>query len=210
MFDAQTLIVFTLACLALTATPGPDMLLIAARSAAQGRLAGLVTYLGVAAGAFCHALFLALGLSQLFLAVPFAYDLIRYIGAAYLLYLAWQAFTARSSFAVRDAAEKKHSMLVIFRQGFLTNLLNPKVALFFLALFPQFLDPAAGSVGLQVLILATILNVVGLMTNGAVIVLVGSLRSFAAGAQSFSKWSRYILGTVFGALAARLLFDGQK
>jgi threonine/homoserine/homoserine lactone efflux protein len=82
--------------------------------------------------------------------------------------------------------------------------------LFFLALFPQFLDPAAGSVGLQVLVLATILNVIGLMTNGAVILLVGSLRVFATGAQSFAKWSRYILGTVFGALAARLLFEGQK
>lgn len=210
MFEAQTLLVFALACLALTATPGPDMLLIAARSVAQGRMAGFVTYLGVAAGSFCHALFLALGLSQLFLAVPYAYDLVRYIGAAYLLFLAWQAFTARSSFAMPQAEAKTHSILVIFRQGFLTNLLNPKVALFFLALFPQFLDPAAGSVGLQVLVLATILNVIGLMTNGAVILLVGSLRVFATGAQSFAKWSRYILGTVFGALAARLLFEGQK
>ncbi len=210
MFDAQTLIVFTLACLALTVTPGPDMLLIAARSAAQGRMAGLVTYLGVAAGAFSHALLLALGLSQLFLAVPFAYDIVRFVGAAYLAYLAWQAFTARASFAPGARDEAKRPMRVIFRQGFLTNLLNPKVALFFLALFPQFLDPAAGSVGMQVLVLACILNVVGLLTNGAVILLVGSLRGFATGAQSFSGWSRYILGTVFGALAARLLFDGQK
>jgi threonine/homoserine/homoserine lactone efflux protein len=210
MFEAETLLVFALACLALTATPGPDMLLIAARSVAQGRMAGFVTYLGVAAGSFCHALFLALGLSQLFLAVPYAYDLVRYLGAAYLLYLAWQAFTARSSLAVPQAEAQKRRLLVIFRQGFVTNLLNPKVALFFLALFPQFLDPSAGSVGWQVLTLATILNVIGAFTNGAVIVLAGSLRSFATGAQAFATGSRYILGSVFGALAARLLIEGER
>ena len=210
MFEAETLLVFALACLALTATPGPDMLLIAARSVAQGRMAGFVTYLGVAAGSFCHALFLALGLSQLFLAVPYAYDLVRYLGAAYLLYLAWQAFTARNSFAMPQAEAKTRRLLVIFRQGFVTNLLNPKVALFFLALFPQFLDPSAGAIGWQVLTLATILNVIGAFTNGAVIVLAGSLRSFATGAQAFATWSRYILGSVFCALAARLLFEGER
>lgn len=97
--DFQTLVLFSLACLALTTTPGPDMLLIAARSVAQGRMAGLFTYLGVATGSFAHALALALGLSHLFLAVPFAYEAVRYAGALYLAYLAWQAFTARDSFS---------------------------------------------------------------------------------------------------------------
>ncbi len=211
MFDPQTLLLFGLASLALTATPGPDMLLIAARSAAQGRMAGLVTYLGVAAGSITHALALALGLSQLFLAVPYAYDIVRYIGAAYLLFLAWQAFTGRDSFAESTGkTERKRSMMVIFRQGYLSNILNPKVALFFLALFPQFIDPTGGSVVVQIMVLATILNIVGFCVNFSVVLLVGSVRSFTARAKTFSNWSRYFLGTVFGALAAKLVFDGQR
>ncbi len=210
MVDFQTIMLFSVASFALTATPGPDMLLIASRSAAQGRLAGLVTYLGVSAGSFCHALALALGLSQLFLAVPFAYDMIRYAGAAYLAYLAWQAFTARDSFAPQTETTKKRSMIVMFRQGLLTNLLNPKVALFFLALFPQFVAPENGAVGLQILILALVLNIVGLAVNGTVIVLAGSVRVLSSNTDIFAKWSRYFLGTVFAGLAAKLAFDGQR
>lgn len=210
MIDFQTLMLFVVASFALTATPGPDMLLIASRSAAQGRLAGLVTYLGVSAGSFCHALALALGLPQLFLAVPYAYDVIRYVGAAYLAYLAWQAFTAHDTFASPTDSNRQRPMLVIFRQGLLTNLLNPKVALFFLALFPQFIAPESGSVGLQIIILAIVLNIVGLGVNGSFIILAGSVRMFSANTQTFAKWSRYLLSTVFGGLAAKLAFDGQQ
>jgi threonine/homoserine/homoserine lactone efflux protein len=208
--EIQTLMLFSLACLALTATPGPDMLLIAARSAAQGRLAGMFTYLGVATGSLIHALALALGLSQLFLAVPYAYEAIRYAGAVYLAYLAWQAFTARDSFSSQGPAGKKRSMAVIFRQGMVSNLLNPKVALFFLALFPQFIDPTAGAVGLQILVLAIILNVVGFAVNMTVVFLAGGASIASKNTRSFGIWSRYFLGTVFGGLAAKLIFDGGR
>ncbi len=211
MIDLQTLVLFGIACLALTATPGPDMLLVAARSAAQGRLAGFMTYMGVAAGSFCHALALALGLSQLFLTVPFAYDLVRYIGAAYLAYLAWQAFTARDEISATPGhSPKRRSMFVLFQQGLLSNLLNPKVALFFLALFPQFVVIENGSIGVQIMLLAVVLNVIGFFVNMTVVFLAGSVRTFLSNAQSFGKWSRYFLGTVFGGLAAKLIFDGQR
>lgn len=210
MIDLQTLLLFSLACLALTATPGPDMLLIAARSAAQGRRAGFVTYFGVAAGSFLHALALALGLSQLFLAVPYAYEIVRYAGAAYLAYLAWQAFTAQDSFAPATPEAKARPYGVIFRQGMLTNLLNPKVALFFLALFPQFLNPSAGNVGLQVIVLALILNTVGFFVNGVVVVAAGSLGHLPGQSRRFAKVSRYALGTVFGGLALKLAVDGGR
>lgn len=210
MIDPQTLLLFSLASFAMVATPGPDMLLIAARSAAQGRVAGFMTYLGVAAGSFCHALALALGLSQLFLAVPFAYDVVRYAGAAYLAYLAWQAFTAHASFGADAGTVHKSSTWVIFRQGLVSNLLNPKVALFFLALFPQFIAPEHGNVALQIMILAMVLNVLGLIVNGVVVMLAGSARQLFTGTQRFSKWPQYFLGTVFGGLAAKLMFDGQR
>jgi threonine/homoserine/homoserine lactone efflux protein len=210
VIDPQTLALFALASLALVATPGPDMLLIAARSAAQGRTAGFMTYLGVAAGSFCHAAALALGLSQLFLAVPFAYDAVRYAGAIYLAYLAWQAFTASDTGLSPSGTPKPIAKRVMFRQGFLSNILNPKVALFFLALFPQFIDPTTGSVALQIMILATVLNVLGLCVNGLVVLLAGSMKNLTGRTQAFAKYSRYFLGTVFGGLAAKLLFDGQR
>ena len=208
--DFQTLVLFSLACLALTATPGPDMLLIAARSAAQGRLAGLFTYLGVATGSFTHALGLALGLSQLFVTVPYAYEVVRYTGALYLAYLAWQAFTAHDSFSVQGQTDKKRTLLVIFRQGMVSNLLNPKVALFFLALFPQFIEPAAGAVGTQILVLAIIFNTVGFAVNLTVIFLVGNISMVFKNNRFFQKWARLFLGTVFAGLAAKLVFDGRK
>lgn len=207
--ETSTLALFLLASIALVATPGPDMLLIAARSATQGRMAGFVTHLGVSAGSMMHALALAFGLSQLFLAVPYAYDTVRIVGGCYLAYLAWQAFTAHESFSTDPERVRKKSLWVIFRQGMLSNILNPKVALFFLALFPQFIEPAAGSVGLQVLILAVILNIVGIAINGTVVLLAGSLRSFSPKAGAFGRWSRYFLGTIFGGLAAKLVFDAK-
>lgn len=210
MPELNTLLLFALASLALTATPGPDMLLIAARSVAQGRRAGFVTYLGVATGAFIHAILLALGLSKLFLAVPYAYDVVRYAGAAYLAWLAWQAFTAKDAPQEGEAPGKAVGTVVMFRQGMLSNVLNPKVALFFLALFPQFIAPEQGAVAVQVLILAVVLNLVGLVVNGIVVLLAGSVRGAARERAVFARWSRYLLGTVFAGLAARLALDTQR
>lgn len=210
MIDLQTLLLFSAASLALAATPGPDMILVVARTAVQGRMAGLVTQLGVSVGSAVHAIILALGLSQLFLAVPYAYDLVRYLGAAYLLYLAWQAFTGDASFAKESTAGKKLPLGVIFRQGVLSDVLNPKVALFYLALFPQFLDPEAGSVGLQIMILALILLLIDLALHLVLIWAIGGVRSLSPERWAITRWSRYFLGLVFGGLAAKLVFDGQR
>ncbi|MEM8877546.1 MAG: LysE family translocator [Pseudomonadota bacterium] len=210
MMDIQTVLLFSAASFVLAVTPGPDMILVAARSAAQGRMAGLVTQLGISAGSVFHAVILALGLSQLFLAVPYAYDIVRYLGAAYLLYLAWQAFTARDGFTSQSTSSKRLSLLVVFRQGFFSNLLNPKVALFYLALFPQFLDPESGSVAAQIMVLAALFVAIDLAVHAVVIWLFGGVRSLAANRWAFAKWSRYVLGLVFGGLAARLVFDSQR
>jgi threonine/homoserine/homoserine lactone efflux protein len=214
MPDLSSIFLFALACLALNATPGPDMLLIATRSAAQGRVAGLGTYLGIAMGAYCHALALALGLSQLFLAVPAAYDIVRYAGAAYLLYLAWQAVTAKDP--TGEAGPKNQSTALpfstLFRQGLVTNILNPKVALFFLALFPQFIDPTLGTVALQIMVLATILNFTGLLVNGIVILLASRGAEALRNGQNrrLVGLAKYVTGFVFAGLATRLAFDSSR
>ena len=131
----------------LTVTPGPDMLLIASRSLGQGRAAGFLTYFGIACGSYLQAFAAALGLSQLFLLVPAAYDVLRWIGAAYLAWLRLDD-AAGADPAVRrpTATAARLPMRRMFAQGLLTNLLNPKMALFMLALLPQFLKPEAGSV----------------------------------------------------------------
>ncbi|NRA89459.1 MAG: LysE family translocator [Rhizobiales bacterium] len=210
MPDYSTILLFAVAALALTATPGPDMLLIASRSAAQGRIAGLATYAGIAMGTYCHALAAAFGLSQLFLAVPIAYDLVRYAGAVYLLYLAWKAFTSKTSSNMIKSQQKEHSAQMMFKQGLFTNLLNPKMAIFVLALFPQFVEPAAGSVALQIMVFATIINLIGLLVNGVVILMVNRVSGFLAGNNKVRNLSQYILGAVFAGLAVRLAIDNQR
>ncbi len=207
MLDWSTLALFSVACLALTATPGPDMLLIASRSATQGKGSGVATLAGIQAGTYCHALAAAFGLSQLFLAVPPAYDAVRYAGAAYLLFLAWKAFRSPGTSLATTTGLPRYSIVTAFRQGLLTNLLNPKMALFVLALFPQFVRPEAGSVGLQIMLLATVLNAIGLAVNGAVILTASRLRHALSGHDRPSRWPQYFLGTVFGGLAAKLAFD---
>lgn len=210
MPDFGTLALFAAAALALCATPGPDMLLIASRSVSQGKASGFATLAGIQVGTYCHALAAALGLSQLFLVVPVAYDVVRYAGAAYLLYLAWQAFRSSGVIQAPVTGGRHYPIGVVFHQGLLTNLLNPKMALFVLALFPQFVDPAAGSVAMQIMLLATVLNLIGSVVNGAVILTASGLgRAFSAR----TRWRRapqFLLGTVFAGLAVKLAFDERR
>ncbi len=210
MPDFSTLALFALACLALTATPGPDMLLIASRSASQGRASGFATLAGIQAGTYCHALAAAFGLSQLFIAVPIAYDAVRYAGAAYLLYLAGKTFRSTGTVLAPSIAMHRYPIAVVFRQGLLTNLLNPKMALFVLALFPQFVQPSAGSVALQIMVLATVLNLIGLLVNGVVIVMASSMARLFAAKGRWRRAPQLLLGTVFAGLAFRLAFDGRR
>ena len=210
MPDLATLALFSAAALALCATPGPDMLLIASRSISQGRASGFATLAGIQVGTYCHALAAALGLSQLFLIVPLAYDIVRYAGAAYLLYLAWQAFRSTGVVPTPTAGLHRYPIGVVFRQGLLTNLLNPKMALFVLALFPQFVDPAAGSVAMQILLLATVLNLIGIVVNGAVILTASGLGRAFSGRTRWRRAPQLLLGTVFAGLAVKLALDERR
>ncbi|MBK5565032.1 LysE family translocator [Ensifer sp. SSB1] len=210
MPDISTLAVFAAASLVLTATPGPDMLLIASRSVSQGRAAGFLTYAGIAAGTYCHALAAALGLSQLFVTVPVAYEIVRWAGCAYLLYLAYKTIRSDASSASPLSTLKRLSNRRIFGEGLMTNLLNPKMALFVLALFPQFVDPKSGSMAAQMLLLATVLNGIGLLVNGSVILVGSHLRARLSGFRRFPKLPQYLLATVFTALACRLALGARN
>lgn len=213
MPEFSTLVLFTAACFAIAIMPGPDMLLIASRSIAQGRSAGFATYAGTATGIFLHALAAALGLSQLFIALPWAYDAVRYLGAAYLIFLAWKTITSNTSKAPSSTQNSKYTNIQMFNQGLLTNLLNPKIILFVLALFPQFVDPNLGSVALQIMILSVLFNFVGLIILSIVIVSAhkiseGMGRAFSS-QNRFSRLPQYLLATVFGGLAVRLVLSDR-
>ena len=180
------------------------MLLISSRTLSQGRQAGFATLFGIQAGTYGHALAAAFGLSRLFLLLPVAYDIVRAAGAAYLLYLAWQTLRQKKTTKAHQQEPVKYNNRVLFRQGLLSNLLNPKMALFVMALFPQFLDPHAGSIIWQTLLLATILNLLGLLVNGCVILSAHGLARRLKQQQG-SHWPDYLLASVFSFLALRLL-----
>ena len=165
---------------------------------------------GIQVGTYGHALAAAFGLSQLFVAVPLAYDIVRYAGAAYLLYLAWKAFRATGTVSAPNARLPRHPVGQMFRQGLLTNILNPKMALFVLALFPQFVHPEAGSVAGQIMILATLLNLIGLMVNGLVILTASRIGRAFAERRRFSRVPQFLLGSVFAGLAIRLAFAERR
>lgn len=210
MPSPATLALFSAAALALACTPGPDMVLMLSRSVTQGRGAGFASLFGAQAGVYCHAAAVAFGLSELLRTVPFAFAAVRYAGAAYLLYLAWTAFRSDGETGSARAATTRLSRAAVFRQGLLTNVLNPKVALFALALFPQFVTAAAGPVALQIMALATVLNLVALVVNGSMILGASRFGRAFAGRTRWRRAPQIALGTVFAGLAVRLAVDGGR
>lgn len=176
MPETEGLLLFVLATLTLNVTPGPDMLYVIARAAGQGRSAGIVSALGIAAGCVVHTLLVACGVAGLLRTAPAAFEVIKYAGAAYLIYLGVRALTARRR-AEADPRVAPSGLGRVFVQGALTNLLNPKVALFFLAFLPQFADGSRGPVALQILMLGLLFNLLGTTVN----VVVALAASFAGG-----------------------------
>jgi threonine/homoserine/homoserine lactone efflux protein len=208
MPDLATLIVFTGAGLLLSITPGPDMLLIVSRTLAGGARAGFACLAGVELGCYVHAIAAALGLAGLIAVFPPLYDAVRLAGAAYLMWLAWNALRSKQAPALK-AARPEH-LGAVFAQGFLTNVLNPKVALFVLALFPQFVAPGTTDLLWPFLFLMTVFNAIGLLVNGVVIVTAGKLGARLTGASSFAKVGNRLLAAVFAGLALRLILDGRR
>jgi threonine/homoserine/homoserine lactone efflux protein len=193
---------FFIATLALNLAPGPDMTYVAARSLGQGRRAGLISALGISAGCVVHIVAAAAGVAVLLRAWPPAYAMIRLAGAAYLIYLGigmlWTAGRGETLRPVTEASD-----VDIFRQGVITNVLNPKVAMFFLAFLPQFVDPGRGPVGVQTLALGLAFNVSGTLVNAAVAWLAGAARSLLQ-SRDGRAWFQRVSGTILTALGLRL------
>ena len=165
---------------------------------------------GVALGFVFYMLCAAFGITALLFAVPYAYDALRFAGAAYLLYLAWQAVKpdGRSPFEVRKLAIDGPRKL--FVMGFVTNLLNPKIAMLYLALLPQFIDPGSGSVLVQSLVLGAIQIAISVSVNAIIAISAGSIALFLATRPTWMRLQRYLMGTVLAGLAVRMAFEAKR
>jgi threonine/homoserine/homoserine lactone efflux protein len=199
-----------LIALGLVLTPGPNMIYLISRSLCQGRMAGLISLGGVALGFVFYMLCAAFGITAIVLAVPFAYDALRFGGALYLLYLAWQAVRpgGRSPFQVRSLP--KDSPRKLFAMGFLTNLFNPKIAMAYLSLLPQFVDPSNGSVLLQSLVLGSAQIAISVSVNAMIAMTAGTIASFLLVRPTWLVVQRWLMGTVLAGLAVRLAVEARR
>ncbi|WP_371422062.1 LysE family translocator [Tardiphaga sp.] len=205
-----SLLGFALVSLGMVLTPGPNMIYLISRSITQGPAAGMVSLGGVALGFIFYMLCAAFGITALLFAVPYAYDALRLAGAAYLLWLAWQALkpNGRSPFQVKKLAIDSPRKL--FAMGFVTNLLNPKIAMLYLALLPQFIDPTAGSVLTQSLVLGSTQTIISVGVNGLIALGAGSIALFLGERPTWLKLQRWLMGTVLAGLAVRLALETKR
>jgi threonine/homoserine/homoserine lactone efflux protein len=209
MFDSQALLLFVIAGLVLNFTPGPDLLYITARSLGQGWRAGAASAFGIGAGCLVHTVAAALGISVLLKASPVAYDALRLAGAAYLIWLGVQALRQRAVPNAVDALPPD-SLRKVFWQGFVTNVLNPKVALFFLAFLPQFADPARGAFALQVLVLGLIFIFNGLWVCLLVARSAAAMADWARRRAGAMTWIQRGSGALLVGLGLHLAINGRQ
>lgn len=206
MVTLSQLLPFAAIALGMVLTPGPNMIYLISRSLYQGRRAGYISLCGVALGFMFYMVCAALGITALVMAVPMAYDALRLAGAAYLLWMAWQAlFGGRSPFQLRDLPPDSPRKL--FTMGLLTNLLNPKTAVIYLTLLPQFIHPEQGNVLTQSLTLGFTQIVTSMLVNSLIVFAAGTIAAFLAGRPGWQKAQRWLMGTVLAGLAVKMVMD---
>jgi len=210
MIPLNELVLFAGAALLLVLTPGPNMIYVISRSISQGRKAGVISLFGVVAGFLVHMFAAAVGLTAMFLAVPLAYEALKWAGALYLLWLAWQAVRpgARSPFEAKDLPINSTSKL--FLMGFLTNVLNPKVAVFYLAILPQFIASQHGAVFRQSIELGLTQIAISFSVNLLIALSAAGIASWFSRNPTWLAVQRYFMGFVLAALAVRLALEQRR
>ncbi len=209
MLDPSRLAVFVAASLVLLLTPGPAVLYIVARSIDQGRRAGLASVLGIEVGSLCQVVAAALGVSALLLSSALAFTIVKYLGAGYLIFLGIRRLLERD-LEQQSLAPRPERLTRIFGQGVLVQSFNPKTALFFVAFLPQFIDPAKGQVGMQVLLLGMIWMVLATCSDSLYALLAGSAGHWLKGNRTFLRVQRYFTGGVFLTLGVGTALTGSS
>jgi len=208
MIESTSLAIFVMAALLLLLAPGPAVLYIVARSIDQGSLAGIVSVFGIGMGSLVHVTAAALGLSALLVSSALAFMFVKYLGAAYLIYL---GVTTLLKKPVPIAAQErpKQPLFKIFRQGVIVNVLNPKTALFFFAFLPQFVDAHRGSVSLQILFLGGLFTTMAICTDSIYALLAGRLGTWLKNSLRFQKIQKYFSGSIYILLGLSTAFSGS-
>jgi len=199
-----------LVALALVLTPGPNMLYLVSRSLSQGTRAGIISLAGTALGFLVYLLAAVLGISAVFAAVPEAYTALKLAGAVYLLYLAWGVLRPGAPPVFEARRLPRDPALRLVGMGFLTNLLNPKIAILYLSLLPQFIEPEQGSVALQSLVLGANQISNALTVNGIFVLTAGTLTAVLARRPAIARAQRWLMGTCLGLFGLKLLTDRSR
>ena len=199
----DTLTLFFVASLALCVAPGPDNIFVLTQSGLFGRLAGFVVTLGLCTGLIAHTTAVAVGVAAIFQTSELAFNALKLVGAAYLLYLAWGAFRAGSTDLGSDGT-REISLASLYGRGVLMNITNPKVGIFFLAFLPQFASPTAGAIGLQMMVLGGVFILATLLVFGAIAWGAGFIGGWLRRSAKAQVMMNRVAGTIFVALAVRL------
>lgn len=209
MIETSALVVFMTAALVLLLTPGPAVLFIVARSLEQGRTAGVVSALGIGLAALVHVVVAALGLSALLMQSALAFSVVKYLGAAYLIYLGVRTLLGEAKMHTAELAVPRLSWRRILGQGFMVNLLNPKTALFFFAFLPQFVNPSQGSLTAQVIFLGLVFVVMAITSDSMYALVAGTVRQVLVGNEQLARWQKRFAGTVYIGLGLATAFSGS-
>lgn len=208
MIDQATLITYLAILIGFVFIPGPAVLLTLARASSSGTRAGLATALGIAAGDIVHTLMAVIGISAIVLASAFMFSLVKYIGAAYLIYLGLRAILEKTPPKGPSTAPIL-APKAAFRQAILVEILNPKSALFFLAFLPQFVRPENGAVALQLMVLGVLFVLMGLVSTTVVAIAAGKVGTFLRRHPAVLRWQGKIVGGIYCALGARLALQDR-
>jgi threonine/homoserine/homoserine lactone efflux protein len=204
MVEASDIVIFGLAALTMALSPGPNMVYLVSRSLCQGRNAAIVSLFGVVVGFVFHMLLAALGLSVIFVSVPLAYNLLKLAGAAYLMWLAWQAVRPDAPALFEARQLPPDSRVKLFLMGLLTNALNPKIAVFYLSVFTQFLHPERGSLLAQSVILGSTQILISFLVNLTITLAAGAVSSWFSHHPIWIRVQKWFMGAVLAGLALKL------
>lgn len=204
MVSTHAVLGMAVIALGLVLTPGPNMIYLVSRSVTQGKRAGLVSLLGVAVGFFVYLLAAIAGIATLFTLVPAVYTTVKLAGAAYLLWLAWNTLKPGGTSAFDPKPLPPDPPRKLFTMGLVTNLLNPKIAILYISVLPQFVEPDKGSVALQSLLIGLTQIVIAVSVNALIAIGAGSISSFLKSRPRWLKIQRYVMGTVLAGISVRV------
>ncbi|WP_109435490.1 MULTISPECIES: LysE family translocator [Aquimarina] len=212
MIPLHELLVFALASLIMVLSPGPNMIYLISRSLSQGKQAGIISLFGVICGFLFHILMVSFGLTAIFFAVPYAFIVVKFLGVGYLLYLAYNTVKSDGNkiFDKKNHNLKKDNPFKLFNIGFLTNILNPKMALFYLSFFPQFIKPEYGSILSQSFQLGIVQIIISFCINFLIVISAAKMASWFAKNPIWVRVQKWFMASVLSGLAVKIAFAKAK